>query len=74
MFASSKTDSYSKLKAYFEYLMKVTPAKESAVVFSPPYVDAWGLGKKAKNIDFILLPRPHCKILCLYTRHHESTV
>ena len=56
MSASGKTDPYSKLKAYFEYLMEVTPARESVVVFSPPYVDAWGLGKKAKNIDFILLP------------------
>lgn len=66
MSASGKTDPYSKLKAYFEYLMKVTPAKESVVVFSPPYVDAWGLGKKAKNIDVILLPRAYFQILSLY--------
>ena len=41
---AGKNDPYSKLQAYFEYLMEATPAKESDVVFSPPYVDAWGLG------------------------------
>ena len=49
MNASEDTDPYTKLKGYFEYLMEVTPAKKSEVVFSPPYVDAWGLGKKANN-------------------------
>ena len=48
MAASNNNDPYSKLKAYFDYLMEVTPAKESVVMFSPPYVDSWGLGKKAK--------------------------
>lgn len=54
MAAEGKNDPYSKLKAYFEYLMEVTPAKESVVVFSPPYFDAWGLGMKANN-DCILV-------------------
>lgn len=50
MAASGKKDPYSKLKAYFDYLMEVTPAKESEVVFSPPYLDSWGLGMKANDI------------------------
>lgn len=37
-------DSFSKLKGYFDYLMEVTPARQSLAVLSPPYVDAWGLG------------------------------
>ena len=45
MTSHGKKDPYSKLKGYFDYLMEVTPAKESDVVFSPPYLDAWGLGK-----------------------------
>lgn len=55
MAASDKKDPYSKLKAYFDYLMEVTPAKESVVVFSPPYLDSWGLGKKANNSDCTLV-------------------
>lgn len=57
MAASGKKDPYSKLKAYFDYLMEVTPAKESEVVFSPPYLDSWGLGKKANDI-YLLHSRP----------------
>ena len=58
MAAAHKKDPYSKLKAYFDYLMKVTPAKKSVVVFSPPYLDSWGLGKKANYIDVIFVLRP----------------
>ena len=64
MAAEGKKDPYSKLKAYFEYLMEVTPAKERVVVFSPPYFDSWGLGMKANN-DFILVPgtyRLRCRL------------
>lgn len=45
--ASKATDPHSRLEAYFDYLIKVTPPKQKEVVFSPPYVDSWGLGKKA---------------------------
>lgn len=44
-------DSFSKLKGYFDYLMEVTPARQSLAVLSPPYVDAWGLGKKLCRRD-----------------------
>ena len=47
MSAQGKTDSHSKLKPYFDYLMEVIPAQGANVVFSPPYLDAWGLGMKA---------------------------
>ena len=67
--ASDDKDPYSKLKGYFDHLMKVTPAKNMKAVFSPPYVDGWGLGKKAKNFDFTLVSRPHRQVLCLNTRH-----
>ena len=45
MSAYGTKDPYSKLRGYFDYLMEVTPAQQSVAVFSPPYVDAWGLGK-----------------------------
>ena len=71
MATSRKNDPYSSLKAYFDYLMEVTPAKQNEVMFSPPYVDAWGLGKKA-NITLISLSSlepTDSLVLCLYTRH-----
>ena len=46
MKAKGKKDPYSKLNPYFEYLMKVTPASSTKVVFSPPYLDAFGLGMR----------------------------
>lgn len=63
LMTSEKTDPYSKLKGYFDYLTEVTPAKQTEVVFSPPYVDSWGLGKKTNNIDFTLVPRPHRQVM-----------
>lgn len=44
MSAHRNSDTYSKLKPYFDYLTKVTPASTNDVVFCPPYVDVWGLG------------------------------
>ena len=49
MSAHRNSDTYSKLKPYFDYLTKVTPASNNDVVFCPPYVDAWGLGKNASR-------------------------